>query len=228
MLEHRHVLEVQCAAQKRQASPLLEHHGEPAGGARAHHPAPGALSGRDQRQPARGLDPLDRSLRRGPGSPSQACALRRRSRLGAPAQVADGVRVRLSEFVLRRPRQWGGCWLFTQLWEQLGLREFWQERLGESREGTPWEAVLQVLTAYRLLSPGSEWRLHRHWYAHSAMGDLLGAKDDSLAAKDTLYRCLDRLLPHKEALFSHSERPLARSLRGEVRGAPLRSDEHLL
>lgn len=111
-----------------------------------------------------------------------------------PPKVADGVRVRLSEFVLRRPRQWGGCWLFTQLWEQLGLREFWQEHLGESREGTPWEAVLQVLTAYRLLSPGSEWRLHRHWYAHSAMGDLLGAKDDSLAAKDTLYRALDRLL----------------------------------
>ena len=56
-----------------------------------------------------------------------------------PAAVAQGVQVRLSEFVLKRPRQWGACWLFTQLWEQVGLREFWAERLGRSREGTDWE-----------------------------------------------------------------------------------------
>jgi transposase len=57
-----------------------------------------------------------------------------------------------------------------------------------------------VLTAYRLLDPGSEWRLHRQWYEQSAMGDLLG-EDYVLAAKDTLYRCLDKLLEHKEALI---------------------------
>lgn len=119
-----------------------------------------------------------------------------------PESVANGIGVRLSEFVLRRPRQWGACWLFTQLWRQLGLDEFWREHLGRSRERTDWEHVLEVLTAYRLIAPGSEWRLHRHWYAHSAMGDLLG-EADALAAKDTLYRCLDRLLPHKQALFAH-------------------------
>jgi transposase len=118
------------------------------------------------------------------------------------AAAADAVGVRLSEFVLARPRQWGACWLFSELWEQLGLREFWSRRLGHSREGTDWEHVLEVLAAYRLIEPGSEWRLHRHWYAHSAMGDLLG-EDDALAAKDTLYRCLDRLLKHKRALFDH-------------------------
>ena len=91
-----------------------------------------------------------------------------------PGDVCDAVRVRLSEFELRRPRQWGACWLFCQLWEQLGLREFWRERLGISREGTDWEHVLEVLMAYRLIDPGSEWRLHRQWYAHSAMGDSLG------------------------------------------------------
>jgi len=118
------------------------------------------------------------------------------------ASATDAVAVRLSEFVLARPRQWGACWLFSELWEQLGLREFWRGQLGHSREGTDWEHVLEVLTAYRLIEPGSEWRLHRHWYAQSAMGDLLG-KDDALAAKDTLYRCLDRLLAHKRALFDH-------------------------
>ncbi len=120
----------------------------------------------------------------------------------APPSLVQSVQVRLSEFVLVRPRQWGACWLFRQLWEQLGLEEFWRQRLGCSREGTDWEHVLEVLCAYRLISPGSEWRLHRHWYAHSAMGDLLG-EDDALGAKDTLYRALDLLLAHKRALFDH-------------------------
>jgi hypothetical protein len=120
----------------------------------------------------------------------------------APPSLVQSVQVRLSEFALTRPRQWGGCWLFRQLWEQLGLEEFWRQRLGCSREGTDWEHVLEVLCAYRLISPGSEWRLHRHWYGHSAMGDLLG-EEDALAAKDTLYRCLDLLLAHQRALFDH-------------------------
>lgn len=57
-----------------------------------------------------------------------------------------------------------------------------------------------VLTAYRLLDPGAEWRLHRQWFERSAMADLVG-EDAAIAAKDTLYRCLDRLLAHKEPLF---------------------------
>ena len=119
-----------------------------------------------------------------------------------PATVADAIGVRLSEFVLKRPRQWGACWLFTELWGQLGLREFWREKLGCSREGTDWEHVLEVLVAGRLIAPGSEWHLHRHWYANTAMGDLLG-EDDGLAAKDKLYRTLDLLLEHKRELFDH-------------------------
>ena len=72
-----------------------------------------------------------------------------------------------------------------------------------SREGTDWEHVLEGLVAYRLTDPGSEWRMHRDWYANSAMGDLLG-EGDALAAKDTLYRCLDLLLEHKRALFDRT------------------------
>jgi transposase len=60
--------------------------------------------------------------------------------------------------------------------------------------------VLQVLVAYRLIDPGSEWRLHRQWFDSSAMADLLES-DFRLAEKNTLYRCLDKLLAHKEALF---------------------------
>lgn len=116
------------------------------------------------------------------------------------SDLPEGVRVRVRDFQLHRPRQWGGCWLFTELWKQLGLDEFWRPRLGCSREGTDWEHVLQALCCYRLLDPGSEWRLHRVWYRQSAMGDLLG-EDFAVAAKDTLYRCLDRLGAHKEDLF---------------------------
>ncbi len=119
-----------------------------------------------------------------------------------PAHAADiGIQVRLSAFTLERPRQWGACWLVCQLWAELQLARFWPERLPASREGTSWYHVLLVLVAYRLLAPGSEWRLHREWYTHSAMGDLLG-EDVGLVAKDTLYRCLDKVLAHKADLFT--------------------------
>jgi len=122
-------------------------------------------------------------------------------RIGA-VDDAEIVRIRLSQLSLHRPRQWGGCWLVTQLWEQLELDRFWAERLKPSRKGTRWDWVLQVLVAYRLLDPGSEWRLYRHWFEHSAMADLLGA-DGELAELHKLYECHERLLKHKRELFTH-------------------------
>jgi transposase len=112
------------------------------------------------------------------------------------------VRIRLDQLELRRPRQWGACWLVSVLYQKLGLEEFWSQRLPASRKGTRWDQVLQTLVSYRLIDPGSEWRLHREWFDKSAMADLLGA-DYRLAADDTLYRCLDQLVDHKPALFSH-------------------------
>jgi len=113
-----------------------------------------------------------------------------------------GVQVRLAEMQLHRPRQWGACWLACQLYAQLDLDRFWAARLPDSREGTSWRHILQTLVCYRLIDPGSEWRLHRQWFEHSAMGDLLG-EDFSLVEKNALYRCHDKLLAHKPALFSH-------------------------
>lgn len=112
------------------------------------------------------------------------------------------VRLCLSQLRLCRPRQWGACWLALRLWERLGLDRFWAQRLAKSRKGTRWDQVLFVLVAYRLLSPGSEWRLHRHWFEHSALRDLLGT-DDSLADIHKLYACHDRLVEHKSAVFDH-------------------------
>jgi transposase len=118
------------------------------------------------------------------------------------AGIEDSVCLRMSGLELRRPRQWGACWLAVQLWEKLSLDEFWTKRLGPSRKGTPWLRVFQTLVFYRLMDPGSEWRLHRYWYDHTALGDLLG-EDAGLVEKDTLYRCHDKLLAHKDDLFRH-------------------------
>src|SRR5712691_77473 len=112
------------------------------------------------------------------------------------------VRVRLSELRLCGARQWGACWLVLKLWRELELDRFWSERLSRSRKGTRWDQVLLVLVAYRLIAPGSEWRLHRQWFASSALGDLLGA-DFRLAESHKLYTCHDLLLKHKQALFDH-------------------------
>jgi transposase len=108
----------------------------------------------------------------------------------------------LSRIELARPRQWGACWLALELWNHLGLDTFWQPLLPDSQKGTPWLKVLKTLVTYRLLSPGSEWKLHTSWFDRSAMADLLH-DDFRLAAIDTLYRCHELLLAHREALFSH-------------------------
>lgn len=112
------------------------------------------------------------------------------------------VAVKVHQIELRRPRSFGDCWLGCVLWEQLDLTSFWSVRLCDARAGVPWEKVLQLLVVNRLIAPGSEFAVHRHWYWHSAMDQLLQV-DDSIADKDRLYRCLDRLLAHKQELCQH-------------------------
>jgi len=121
-----------------------------------------------------------------------------------PAAVEDAsiVRLRLAQLSVHRPRQWGACRLALQLWQELRLDEFWAGRLTPSRKGTRWDQVLAVLAIYWLIAPGSEWRLHRQWFDHSAMADLLGV-DFSVADTHRLYGCHDLLPAHKAALFTH-------------------------
>jgi transposase len=117
-----------------------------------------------------------------------------------PADAVDSLQVKLSGLELRRPRLFGSCWLACELWQQLGLQEFWDARLAGSREDVPWEKVLQLLVVNRLLDAGSEFRVHRQWYLTTAMDALLGT-DFAVAEKDRLYRCLDRVLEYKQELF---------------------------
>jgi transposase len=119
-----------------------------------------------------------------------------------PAESLNSVQIKLGEMKLRRARPYGNCWLGCELWRQLELDRFWEQKLPKGRESVAWPQVLQLLTVNRLIDPGSEFRLHRQWFDQSAMDALLGV-DFEVAEKDRLYRCLDRVLAHKQELFIH-------------------------
>jgi hypothetical protein len=135
-----------------------------------------------------------------PARPKPAASFPPTGRRRPPA--APALSLRLDDYHLSRPRQYGACWLAGDLWRQLGLDPFWAEKLPPSREGTDWAKWLQVSVASRFLAPGSEWRGHRQGYDRSAMGDLLGP-DFHWGGKDQLDFVLDRLREHRPALFPH-------------------------
>ncbi len=120
----------------------------------------------------------------------------------APINSDEIVQIRLKDLQVKRARQWGACWLACELYKKLELDRFWARNLPASRKGTRWDLVLQTSVIYRLLDPGSEWKLHRQWFEATAMADLL-EEDFGLAESHKLYECLDRLLAHKQALFDH-------------------------
>jgi len=116
-----------------------------------------------------------------------------------PESEVDSIKVKLSQMQLCRPRSFGDCWLACRLWQELGLDEFWQERIDDSRSDISWSKVLKLLAVNCLVEPASEFYVHRQWFDKSAMDELLNT-DYRIAAKDRLYRCLDRILEHKEEL----------------------------
>ena len=144
----------------------------------------------------------------------------------ALALDCEVVKINVADVPLHDPRQWGACWLALVLWDRLNLDRFWGPRLPASRQGTRWLDILKIQVCYRLIDPGSEWRLHRLWYEHSALRDLLGC--DRAIADDTLYRCLDKLLPHKQKFFSLLRARVGDAVRRALRCAAVRRDLDLL
>lgn len=119
----------------------------------------------------------------------------------APA-APDVAEVVLSSLAVRRPRRFGECWIGCKLWEELGLRAFWEEVLKGQRGEVSWAKVVELLVVNRLCAPRSELSVHEKWFPQTAM-DLLLDADVQVAEKDRLYRCLDRMVAHKEALEKH-------------------------
>lgn len=120
----------------------------------------------------------------------------------APADAPDVCEVVLSSLAVRHPRQFGACWLGSQLWQELKLDEFFAEALQDRRGRVEWSKVIELLTVNRLCEPQSELGIHQRWFGTTAMDVILGT-DDAVAAKDRLYRALDKAIEHKEALESH-------------------------
>jgi hypothetical protein len=94
------------------------------------------------------------------GQPRPATIALIRAERVAPVADDQIVRIRLGDLQLRRPRQWGGCWLAGELDEQLGLDRFWAEYLPPSRKGTRWDLVLRTKGR---LSRREEPLLERSW-----------------------------------------------------------------
>jgi hypothetical protein len=115
-----------------------------------------------------------------------------------PPGALDAISVKLDQMELRRPRSFGDCWLGCRLWDKLQLSSFWNMQLLDERGDVPWARVLQLLVINRLIDPGSELAIHRQWFLHSAMDELLEV-NFAAAGKDRLYRCLDRILEHKDS-----------------------------
>ncbi len=96
----------------------------------------------------------------------------------------------------------GGPWLALELIRKLKLDEFLESVMPSGKEDIPWSRMAIVLAISRLCSPSSELNIAEHYYAKTAMPELLGIPSDKVY-DERLYRTLDKLLPHKEALEKH-------------------------
>jgi hypothetical protein len=115
----------------------------------------------------------------------------------AVVRFADACEVILSSLSVRRPREFGACWLGSRLWQELGLDEFFSAVLHDRRGSVEWAKVIELLAVNRLVAPESELGVHQGWYATTAMDVVLGT-DDAVAAKDRLYRGCGRNQIHND------------------------------
>ena len=96
----------------------------------------------------------------------------------------------------------GGPWLALELIRKLKLDELLESVMPLGKEDIPWSRMAIVLAISRLCNPSSELHIAEHYYAKTAMPELLGIPGDKVY-DERLYRALDKLLPHKETLEKH-------------------------
>jgi transposase len=109
------------------------------------------------------------------------------------------VEVDVKRLRVENRRDLGGPWLGLELVEQLGLKDFLDRTIPAGQEDVPWSLMALVLVLCRLCDPSSELHIAEHFYAQSALSDLVGIPVEKVN-EQRLYRALDALLPHKEAL----------------------------
>jgi len=104
----------------------------------------------------------------------------------------DIVRIRLKQVGWTNARRFGDVWLAWQLWRMLHLDEIVQRHVPPSKHSCCPADMVAIEVINRLCGPCSEFALAEHWYASTALEDLLGVAD-AFVTKDRLYRTLDGL-----------------------------------
>ena len=144
------------------------------------------------------LGQLDESQREGVKQAAEGRQGSHQKRLFDEARP-EWVEVDAKRVRVENRRDFGGPWLGLELVEQLGLKEFLDRTIPAGREEIPWSLMALVLVLCRLCDPSSELHIAEHFYAQSALSDLLGISPEKIN-EQRLYRAMDALLPHKEAL----------------------------
>jgi transposase len=114
----------------------------------------------------------------------------------------ESVEVQLKGVRFERLRDFGDVWLALGLWRLLGLDALLTEQMPDGREEVRWAAVAAILTIARFCKPSSELHIEDHWYARTALEDLLGVPAPKVHT-DRLYAGLDRLIEHKDSIEKH-------------------------
>lgn len=114
----------------------------------------------------------------------------------------EKILVKLKDIQFERIRDFGDVWLALGIWKLLGLDTVLAEYMPQGHEEVPWPVVAAILTIARFCQPSSELRIEDHWYASTALEDLLTVGSEAIHT-DRLYAGLDKLLPCKEAIERH-------------------------
>src|SRR6266446_3208872 len=104
----------------------------------------------------------------------------------------DIVRVRLDRVGWTNARSFGDVWLARWLWQYLRLDDIISRHVPPGKETIRPADIVAIEVINRLCQPCSEFALAEHWYASTALEDLLGVPDAAVT-KDRLYRTLDQL-----------------------------------
>jgi transposase len=105
----------------------------------------------------------------------------------------DIVRVRVSDIGWSNARRFGDVYLARWLWNLLDLDAIINRHVPQGKQTVRPADVVAIEVINRLCTPCSEFALAEHWYASTALEDLLGVPDEAIT-KDRLYRTLDQLL----------------------------------
>lgn len=131
---------------------------------------------------------------------------------------ADVVRVRLDDVAWTNARAFGDVWLARWLWQFLDLDDIINRHVPQGQETVRPADIVAIEVINRLCQPCSEFALAEHWYASTALEDLLGVPDAAVT-KDRLYRTLDPLLKAQDPIENEVKERL---------GTLFQPDYHLL